>query len=162
MEFSRSLKIQTTEVPELDEVDVKILRELQHDARVSFKTIAQKVNVSEATIFVRVKKMQEKGVIRGFTTLVSQAALGKPLTAIILVRANPKVYTGTLEALKKIDEICEIYDVTGQYYCILKVRVSGTDELGTIIDHLGRVEGIAGTETIVVLRTVKEDVTTRV
>ena len=148
--------------PHLDEVDLKILRDLQRDARVSFKTIAEKVGVSEATIFVRVKKMQEKGVIKGFTTLVSPAAVGKPLTAIVLVRANPQAYSGTLDALRKIEAIYEIYDVTGQYYCILKIRTSGTDELGTIMDEVGRIDGIAGTETIIVLRTVKEDVTIRI
>lgn len=148
--------------PHLDEVDLKILRDLQRDARVSFKTIAEKIGVSEATIFVRVKKMQERGTIKGFITLVSPAAVGKPLTAIVLVRANPQAYDGTLDALRKIKEIYEIYDVTGQYYSILKIRASGTDELGTIMDEVGRIDGIAGTETIIVLRTVKEDVTMRI
>ena len=143
---------------ELDQLDIKILRELQQDARVSFKTIAQKVGVSEATIFVRVKKMQERGVIRGFTALVNPAAVGKPLTAIVLLRANPKAYSGTLDALRKIHEISEIYDVTGQYYSILKIHASGTEELGKIMDEVGTIDGIAGTETIIVLRTVKEDV----
>lgn len=154
--------MQVSQVTHLDELDLKILRDLQRDARVSFKTIAQKVGVSEATIFVRVKKMQEKGTIKGFTTLVSPAAVGKPLTAIVLVRADPKVYSGTLDALRKIEEIYEIYDVTGQYYSILKIRAGGTDELGMIMDEVGKIDGIAGTETIIVLRTVKEDVTIRI
>ena len=118
--------------------------------------------MSEATIFVRVKKMQEKGVIKGFTALVDPATVGKSLTAMVLVRANPKAYSGTLEALKKIDDIYEIYDVTGQYYCILKIRTSGTEELGKIMDEVGKIDGIAGTETIIVLRTVKEEIAVRV
>ena len=154
--------MQVSQVAELDDVDLQILRDLQRDARVSFKTIAQKIGVSEATVFVRVKKMQEKGAIKGFTTLVSPAAVGKPLTAIVLVRANPKAYGGTLDALRKIEDIYEIYDVTGQYYSILKIRASGTDELGKIMDEVGRIDGLAGTETIIVLRTVKEDVTVRI
>lgn len=75
---------------ELDEADQKILRELQQDARASFKTIADKAGVSEATVFVRVKKLQEKGVIKGFKAIVDPRAVGKNLTAIVLVRANPK------------------------------------------------------------------------
>ena len=146
----------------LDEADLKILRELQRDARVSFKSVAQKIGVSEATVFVRVRKMQERGVIKGFTTIVAPTALGKPLTAIVLVRANPKAYDGTLEALKKLKEIYEIYDVTGQYYCILKIRTTGTEELGKIMDEVGKIDGIAGTESIIVLRTVKEDISIHV
>jgi DNA-binding Lrp family transcriptional regulator len=154
--------VQLSQNTDLDEVDLKILRDLQRDARVSFKTIAQKSGVSEATIFVRVRKMQERGVIKGFTTLIDPAAVGKPLTAIVLVRANPKTYTGVLDALAKLDDIYEIYDVTGQYYSILKIRTSGTEALGKIMDDVGRIDGIAGTETIIVLRTVKEDTAIRI
>jgi Lrp/AsnC family transcriptional regulator for asnA, asnC and gidA len=146
---------------ELDEADHKILRELQLDARISFKTIAQKVGVSEATVFVRVRKMQERGVIRGFSAIIDPKAVGKDLTAIVLVRANPKAFPGTLDALKKFDDIYEIYDVTGEYYSILKIRTSGTEDLGRIMDAIGNIDGISGTETIIVLRTVKEDLTVR-
>lgn len=153
--------MQISETTTLDTADLKILRELQRDSRASFKSIAQKVGVSEATVFVRVKKLQEKGVIKGFTTLVTPQALGKPLTAIVLVRANPKAQAGTLEALRKFEDIYEVYDVTGQYYSILKVRTSGTEELAKIMDEVAKIDGIAGTETIIVLRTVKEDANLR-
>jgi Lrp/AsnC family transcriptional regulator for asnA, asnC and gidA len=154
--------MQASQVAELDDTDLKILRELQRDARASFKTVAQKVGVSEATVFVRVRKMQTKGVIKGFTALVAPAAVGKPLTAIVLVRANPKAYSGMLDALRKFDDIYEIYDVTGQYYSILKIRTSGTEELGKIMDEVGKIDGVSGTETIIVLRTVKEETAMRI
>jgi Lrp/AsnC family transcriptional regulator for asnA, asnC and gidA len=113
--------------------------------------------VSEATVFVRVKKLLEKGVLKGFTALIDSKAVGKNLTAIILVRAHPKTFPGMLNTLKKFDDVYEIYDVTGEYYSIIKIRTSGTDELSKIIDQIGAIEGIAGTETIIVLRTVKEE-----
>jgi Lrp/AsnC family transcriptional regulator for asnA, asnC and gidA len=146
----------------LDDSDQKILRELQQDARISFKVIADKIGVSEATVFVRVRKLQERGVIKGFKAIVDPKAVGKNLTAIVLVRANPKAFPGMLDALKKLDDIYELYDVTGEYYSILKIRTSGTQELGKIMDEVGTIDGIAGTETIIVLRTVKEDITVRV
>ncbi len=147
---------------DLDEVDRKILRELQKDARAAFKTIGKEVGVSEATVFVRVKKLQEKGVLRGFMAIVDPKAVGKNLTAIMLVRANPKSLPGMLDALKRLDDIYEIYDVTGQYYSILKIRTGGTEELSRIIDEIGTIEGIAGTETIIVLRTVKDESSVKV
>ncbi len=163
MTISAMEKRQTRESErmELDDADHKILRKLQRDARISFKTIAQKVGVSEGTVFVRVRKMQEGGVIKGFSAIVDPKAVGKDLTAIVLVRANPKAFPGTLDALKKFDDIYEIYDVTGEYYSILKIRTSGTDALGKIMDAVGTIDGIAGTESIIVLRTVKEDLTVR-
>jgi len=146
----------------LDETDRMILRELQRDGRRSFKKIGEDAGVSEATVFVRVRKLQEKGVLKSFKAVVDPKAVGKSLTAIVLVRAYPKTFPGMLNALKKFDDINEIYDVTGQYYSILKIRTSGTDELGKIIDQIGTVEGIAGTETIIVLRTIKEEFSVRI
>jgi len=149
-------------IVELDDVDKKVLRELQRNGRVSFKTVAEEIGVSEATVFVRVKKLTEKGVLKGFKAIVEPKAVGKTLTAFILVRAQPKAYPAMLTALKKLDDVYEIYDITGQYYSILKVRTEGTDELSKIIDEIGAVDGVAGTETMIVFRTVKEDFNIRV
>lgn len=142
---------------ELDDTDRRILKQLQRDARMSFKKIGEDVGVSEATVFVRVKKLQEKGVLKGFRAVVDPKMVGKTLTAIVLVRAHPQAFPGMLDALKKLDDVYEIYDVTGEYYSILKIRTTGTDELGKIMDQIGTIEGVAGTETIIVLRTVKEE-----
>jgi len=142
---------------ELDETDRKILRALQEDARASFKNIGKSIGVSEATVFVRVKKLQERGVLRGFKAIVDPQSVGKTLTAIMLIRAQPRSLVGMLDALRRMEEISEIYDVTGQYYSILKIRTNSTEHLSKIIDQIGLIDGVAGTETIIVLRTVKEE-----
>ena len=147
---------------DLDDIDRKILRALQKDARASFKKIGEEVGVSEATVFVRVRKLQEGGVLSGFKAIVDPRAVGKSLTAIMLVRANPKGLPGMLSALERLDDIYEIYDVTGQYYSILKIRTANTDDLSRIIDEIGTIDGVAGTETVIVLRTVKEETTVKV
>jgi Lrp/AsnC family transcriptional regulator, regulator for asnA, asnC and gidA len=146
-----------SELAELDDTDKKILRALQKDARASFKQIANDIGVSEATVFVRVRKLQEKGVLQGFRALVDPKSVGKNLTAITLIRAQPRSLVGILDALKKFEEISEIYDVTGQYYSIVKIRTDTTQHLSKIIDEIGMIEGVAGTETVIVLRTVKEE-----
>ncbi len=142
---------------ELDDVDKKVLRALQKDARASFRRVGKEVGVSEATVFVRVRKLQEKGVLQGFKAVIDPKSVGKKLTAIMLIRAQPRSLVGMLDALKKLDDIYEIYDVTGQYYSILKIRTDSTEQLGKIIDEIGMIEGVAGTETVIVLRTVKEE-----
>jgi len=142
---------------ELDEADKQILRELQRDARVSFKTIAKEIGMSEATVFVRVRKLKDAGVIKAFRAVVDPKAIGKTLTAFVLVRAMPKAFPGMLNALKKLDDIYEIYDVTGQYYSIVKLRTTGTDGISKILDEIGTIEGVAGTETLIAMRTIKEE-----
>ena len=151
----------STSVVQLDETDRKILRKLQRDARASFKKIADEIGVSEATVFVRVKKLEESGVLTGFRALVDPKAVGKTLTAIVLVRADPKAYPGMLNALKNLDDIYEIYDVTGEFYSILKIRTTGTDELSKILDEIGMIEGVSSTQTTIVLRTLKEEISVK-
>ncbi len=142
---------------ELDKTDRHILNLLQDDARRSFKQIANEVNVSEATVFFRVKKLLKNGVIRSFKAIVDPKLIGKETLAFVMLKVNPNVYTKILPILMEMTEIYEIYDVTGAYYAILKIRTKSTEELATIIDKIGMIEGITGTETAVVLRSIKEE-----
>jgi Lrp/AsnC family transcriptional regulator for asnA, asnC and gidA len=144
---------------ELDETDKRILDLLQEDARRSFKDIAKEVDVSEATVFFRVKKLVKSGVIKSFKAIVDPKLVGKETLAFVMLKANPNVYTKVLPTLMKMEEIYEIYDVTGAYYAILKIRTRNTEELAAIIDKIGMIEGITGTETAVVLRKIKEELT---
>ncbi len=139
-------------------MDRLILNRLQEDARRSFKGIAEEVGVSEATVFLRVKKLQESGVIKGFKAILNPHLVGKGTTAIMMVKADPKVYDNVLEELSRMNQVCEIYDVTGAHYTVLKIRAENTEELSKVIDEIGTIEGIVGTETSIVLRTIKEEV----
>jgi DNA-binding Lrp family transcriptional regulator len=142
----------------LDDVDRHILNLLQDDARRSFKEIAGEVKVSEATVFVRVKKLMKNSVIKSYKAIVDPKQVGRGTLAFVMLKANPNVYTKVLPTLVNMDEIYEIFDVTGAYYAILKIRTSSTEELAAIIDKIGMIEGITGTETAVVLRSIKEEI----
>jgi Lrp/AsnC family transcriptional regulator for asnA, asnC and gidA len=144
-------------LPELDGVDKAILRRLQKDARVSFNEIAKEVGTSEATVFVRIKKLQKNGVIRAFRAIVNPESVGKQVTAFALVRAEPKSYAKVLAELQNLDDVCEVYDVTGAYYSIIKMRTSTSEQLAKVLDKIGEIDGIVGTETVIALRTIKEE-----
>jgi len=146
-----------TVLPELDDTDKAILRRLQQDARISFKEIAKEVGTSEATVFVRVKKLQKNGVIKAFRAIVNPESVGKQVTAFALVRAEPRSYPKVLAQLQTFDDVCEVYDVTGAYYSIIKMRASTSEQLAKVLDKIGEIEGIVGTETVIVLRTIKEE-----
>ena len=141
----------------IDAVDRKILEMLQDNARTAFRKIAEEAGVSEATIFIRVRKLREKGVIRRFTALVSPELLGKGLTAFVLVNADPKRLQMVLDALSGMDDVYEVYDVTGTYYTIAKIRTGNREKLAKIIDQIGLIEGVTSTETAIVLRSIKEE-----
>jgi len=141
----------------IDEIDREILRMLQDNSRVAFKRIAEKVGVSEATIFVRVKNLKKKGVIKRFTVIVSPELLGKSLTAFVLINSEPKKLESVLETLSGMDDVYEVYDVTGAYYVIAKIRTENRESLAKIIDRIGMIDGVTRTETAIVLKSVKEE-----
>ncbi|MCD6592955.1 Lrp/AsnC family transcriptional regulator [Candidatus Bathyarchaeota archaeon] len=141
----------------IDSIDKEILRMLQDDARISFKKIAEKIGVSEATIFVRVKKLRKNGVIKRFTAIVSPDLLGKNLTAFVLINTEPKNLEHVLDALSSMDDVYEVYDVTGTYYVIVKIRTENRKTLAEIIDKIGMIDGVTRTETAIVLKCVKEE-----
>ena len=142
---------------EIDAVDRKILEMLQDNARTSFRKIAEQAGVSEATIFNRARKLVERGVIKRFTALVSPEKLGKNLTAFVLINADPKRLQPVLDALSDMDTVYEVYDVTGTYYIIAKIRTENREKLAKTIDQIGLVEGVTSTQTAIVLKAIKEE-----
>jgi len=141
---------------ELDSLDRKILDIVQDNARESFAQIAKKTGVSEGTIHLRVKKMMSSGIIKGFYTILTPEKAGKGLTAFIELKADPSKYQEALNRIQGLRDVYEVHDVTGEFYAILKVRTANKEGLARVIDAIGDIEGITSTQTIVVLRTLKE------
>ncbi|MGA2572577.1 MAG: Lrp/AsnC family transcriptional regulator [Candidatus Methanomethylicaceae archaeon] len=143
---------------DLDDLDQLIITRLQENARTPFSKIAKEAGVSEATVFLRVKRLRQIGVVKAFRAIVSPSKVGKSLTAFILVRADPRKYTEVLSVVRNLVEVTEAYDVTGPYYLILRVDVSNKESLAKVIDLIGAVDGVSSTETAIVLKEVKENV----
>ncbi len=144
---------------QIDEIDKKILKMLQKDGRISYSRIARVLGLSEATIHLRVKKLKEKGILKGFIAVVDPEKVGKDVAAIILTKIDTDKYKETVEKIAQFDDIYEVYDVTGDFSTVLKVRVSSKDELAELLDKLGKIEGVRETYTMYILRTIKEEKT---
>ena len=142
--------------PLFDEKDIRILRILQENGRVSYSEIARKLGISEAAVYARVQKLVKQGIIRNFRAILDPEKLGSQLTAFVAVSANPGKYEKVLRELSKIEEAQEIYDVTGDYYCLVKLRAPDRETLAKILDRIGSLDGVVATETRIVLRTIKE------
>jgi len=144
-------------MPELDHMDRTILMILQEDARTPFAEIARKLRVSEGTIHLRVKKLQEGGVIEGYHARLAPAKVDKDLTAMVSLKADPSRYAEVLNRLVEMEDVYEVFDMTGEFYAMLKVRASDIESLAKIIDRIGDIEGVTSTQTAVALRTLKEE-----
>jgi Lrp/AsnC family transcriptional regulator for asnA, asnC and gidA len=141
---------------EIDDLDKTILVVLQDDARASFAELARELKVSEGTIHTRVKKLRERGIIEGFHAKVSPRKLGKGLTAMVSIKAEPSSYSEVLKKIVEMEDVYEVFDMTGEFYAKLKVRATDIESLAKIIDRIGDIEGITSTQTEVALKTLKE------
>lgn len=141
----------------LDNLDKKILNLLKNDARLSFVKIAKQLGVSEGTIHLRVKKLVEEGVIKGFYTILDPDKVGLPIRAFIGLQADPSLYENILKKISEIEGVYAIYDVTGEFSALIDVKVGDKRELTELIDRVGAIPGVKSTVTMLVLRVVKEE-----
>jgi DNA-binding Lrp family transcriptional regulator len=131
-----------------------ILSELQRDATQSYAVLAQIVGLSPGAVHERVRKLRESGVIVRTTVDVDPAAIGRGVLAYVLINAN--TWMGgdeTAKALAAIPAVEEAHVIAGAATLLIKVRAATTEDLQATLKTLFDVEGVSGTQTIVVLET---------
>src|SRR6202022_416331 len=150
--FSRELSMKS--------LDVKALKILMSSGRATWAELGQLLGLSAPSAADRVRKLEQRGVIRGYAALIDPACVGHPLTAYISVSlASHRNRAAFLRAIDKMDQVAECHHVAGDDDYLLKVRCRGTQDL----DHLLAKElkdklGVAPTRTTIVLSTAKETV----
>src|SRR5262245_38821431 len=142
----------------LDSTDLAILDLLQANARISNADIARKLDMAPSAILDRIRKLEQRGVIQGYTVRIDAAAVGLGLTAFILVRSEERVGSGAIgQALAKIPEVLELHHVAGEDCYLVKVRVPDTEgRIRLLGERFGRLKGVRNTRSTIVLSTVKE------
>ena len=141
-----------------DNLDYRILRILQENARTSTAEIARRLGASQQTIHERIRKLEARGIIQGYSVRIDSAALDLRLTAFVFVRtAGNATALELAEYLTGFDEIQEIHHVTGEDCLLVKVRVPDTNALWRLfVDHIERDERVGSTQTTIAMRTEKE------
>jgi Lrp/AsnC family transcriptional regulator, leucine-responsive regulatory protein len=142
----------------IDAIDARILTILQENARTSNAEIARQVDLAPSAVFERIRKLEERGVIEGYTARVNAKAVGLPLLAFIFVRDEDRPGEArTAQLVSEIPDVLEVHHVAGEDCLLVKVRTTDTDTLGRLLrDRLGRIPTIVTTRTTIVLGTVKE------
>jgi DNA-binding Lrp family transcriptional regulator len=143
----------------VDEVDLKIIEMLERDARTSFREIAKELKISEATVYNRVKRMQEEGIIKGYSVKVDPSKLGLDLSAVIGLRVAGGHLVEVEQEISKLKEVCCVYDVTGDYDAVIIARFRSRSDLNKFIKNVLSNPYVERSVTHVVLNTVKEDFT---
>lgn len=142
----------------IDDLDMKILAELVKDANVSVPIMSKKINVNSSVVYSRIKRLAKRGLIKKFTIVVNEEALGFNVKAIIGLSMDSKLRDNVLAELFKVSEVREIAEVTGRFDVLVTIAARALDEMHRLIsDKIGRIEGVQKTETFVEMKkTIKE------
>ena len=141
----------------MDETDVKILKRLLHDARMSCRRVADEIGVSPPTVLARVGKLERGGIIKSYSALLDHEKLGYDLTAIIDITATKGKIVDLESQIAKFPNVCAVYDITGLTDMTIIAKFKNRAELSNFVKRDLSLPYVERTNTHVVLITVKED-----
>ncbi|HEY8481994.1 MAG TPA: Lrp/AsnC family transcriptional regulator [Spirillospora sp.] len=137
----------------MEEIDRQILALLADDGRMSFTDLAKETGLSVSAVHQRVRRLQKRGVIVGFTAQLDSRQIGLPLTAFVSIKPiDPAAPDDAPERLAHLQAIEACHSVAGEESYILKVRVGSPNELEELLQQIRAAANVA-TRTTVVLST---------
>jgi Lrp/AsnC family leucine-responsive transcriptional regulator len=144
----------------MDDIDREIVRMLRENARTSNAEIARQVGLAPSAIFQRIRKLEDSGLIQGYTVRTDGRLLGYGLMAFVMLRTNDSARdVDTAAELGAIPEVQEVHRVVGEDCFFVKLRVRDTDDLGRILEErVQRIPSIGSTRTTIVVKTTKESI----
>ena len=146
-----------------DEIDRKILMLLQNDARLSNAAIAEQVGLTASTVYERIKKLEKKGIIQGYRAIVDPNLIGKPITAFVrlVVGTMTDNYVADkkdfVSCCREEPDVLECHSVAGEDCYVLKVQVSSTQALESLLERLRSYTAVSKSTTSIVLSTFKQE-----
>jgi DNA-binding Lrp family transcriptional regulator len=149
----------------LDEKDAAILTLIQENSKLTAKQIAKKVNAPITTVFAKIRRMEEAGVIKEYRAILAPENIGSGTTAFILASVSyrakaddtPISQRTVAEEIVKFPEVQEVHIITGDWDLLIKLRAENVDAIGKfVVDKLRLIRGLEKTLTCMVFETVKE------
>lgn len=123
---------------ELDRLDIAILEALQENARTPLSEVGRRVGLSQPATSERVKRLEDRGILAGYTARLDAAALGLGMMAIIRLKTTHEHIKPALKAFAEMPHIIEVHRLTGEDCFLLKVLVPTPGQLETIVDTIAR------------------------
>lgn len=142
----------------LDETDRKILELLQRDARMTNAAIGAEVGMTAPSVFERIRKLEQRGVIERYTAVINPPAVGKSITALIRLTAawDDKHDPGVLD-ISRDPDVLELYNVAGEDCFVIKTRVGNPEELEALLQRIRSKITVQRSVTMIVLSIIKEN-----
>jgi Lrp/AsnC family transcriptional regulator for asnA, asnC and gidA len=141
------------DLPNIDRLDRQILSKLVEDGKTPYTDIAKQLFVSSGTIHVRMKKMEQMGIVKGSSLLIDYSKMGYDITAFLGIYLDKSsLYEEVADALGAIPEIVEANYTTGLYSIFVKIICKDTNHLRQVLhDKIQKIPGVQRTETFISL-----------
>jgi Lrp/AsnC family leucine-responsive transcriptional regulator len=120
----------------IDDIDRKILNELQLDARISYAELGRRVGLTTPAVIERVRKLEDSGIVTGYRAEIDPSKVGLPIIAFIRMSISGVDYSHIIEVAEESSEVLECHRGTGGDSFIMKVAVSSVEHLQEVIDRL--------------------------
>lgn len=141
----------------IDEIDVRIIKQLLSDARLSYRKIAERIGVSPPTVLSRVQKLEKNRIIKSYSAVLDHEKLGYDLTAMIEVTAVKGKITDVEKRISIFPNVCAVYDTTGLTDMLIVAKFRNREELSNFVKKDLALPYVERTNSHLVLVTVKED-----
>jgi DNA-binding Lrp family transcriptional regulator len=142
---------------DMDETDVKILKSLIADARLSSRQVAKQCGISIGTALSRTKKLEDERIIKGYTAVLDHERLGYELTVVTEITVSKGRLLEIENEIARMPNVCCVYDLTGMADAAIIAKFKTREELSRFTKHVLSLPNVERTNTHVVLTTVKED-----
>ena len=134
-------------------VDQKLLSILKSDARISTSNLARKLDLSRSTIQSKIKKLEQEGIIKGYTVIYGDEYQSRLVSAHVLIKVVQKLTTRTNRELSNMPEVCALHSISGDFDLIAMLKTESTQALSHVLDEISNLEGVERTNSSVVLET---------
>jgi len=141
----------------MDELDGKIVEELEGNSRLSFREMAKKLGVSTSTIAQHSKMLEREKIVRRYSVDLDWEKLGFDLTALIELTIRGQPLLKVQAQIAKLPQVVSVWDITGRFDSMALVRVKNRRELSATVKKILDIEGVEHSDTHLILNTVKEN-----
>ena len=137
----------------MDKTDKKLLQLLKQNARASTTSLAGEVGLSRSTTQDRIRRLEQKGIIAGYTIKLNESYERKQIVAHVMISLHPKKAAVVVQGLKKMINVQSLFAISGEYDLIAILSAETTEDIDQTIDEMGELSGIEKTRSSIVLST---------